>query len=54
MKVAVKTLDNSAAGEIDLAETVFGLPARADLLARVVRWQLARRQQGTQIGRAHV
>ncbi|MBM3481471.1 MAG: 50S ribosomal protein L4 [Alphaproteobacteria bacterium] len=47
MKVAVKTLDNSAAGEIDLAETVFGLPARADLLARVVRWQLARRQQGT-------
>jgi len=47
MKVAVKTLDNSAAGEIDLAESVFGLPARADLLARVVRWQLARRQQGT-------
>ena len=47
MKVAVKTLDNSAAGEIDLAETVFGLPSRADLLARVVRWQLARRQQGT-------
>ncbi len=47
MKVAVKTLDNSAAGEIDLAETVVGLPARADLLARVVRWQLARRQQGT-------
>jgi len=47
MKVAVKTLDNTAAGEIDLAETVFGLPARADLLARVVRWQLARRQQGT-------
>jgi large subunit ribosomal protein L4 len=47
MKVAVKTLDNTAAGEIDLADSVFGLPARADLLARVVRWQLARRQQGT-------
>ena len=47
MKVAVKTLDNIAAGEIDLSESVFGLPARADLLARVVRWQLARRQQGT-------
>jgi large subunit ribosomal protein L4 len=47
MKVAVKTLDNSAAGEIDLADAVFGLPARADILARVVRWQLAKRQQGT-------
>ena len=47
MKVAVKTLDNTAAGEIDLADSVFGLPSRADLLARVVRWQLARRQQGT-------
>jgi large subunit ribosomal protein L4 len=47
MKVAVKTLDNTAAGEIELAEGVFGLPARADILARVVRWQLAKRQQGT-------
>jgi len=47
MKVAVKTLDNTAAGEIDLADTVFGLPSRADILARVVRWQLAKRQQGT-------
>lgn len=47
MKVAVKTLDNTAAGEIDLADAVFGLPARGDILARVVRWQLARRQQGT-------
>ena len=47
MKVAVKTIDNKAAGEIDLAEAIFGLPARADILARMVRWQLARRQQGT-------
>ena len=47
MKVAVKTLDNSAAGGIELAETVFGLPGRAARLARGVRWQLARRQQGT-------
>lgn len=47
MKVAVKTLDNTAAGEIDLADAVFGLPSRADILARVVRWQLAKRQQGT-------
>ncbi len=47
MKVAVKTIDNKAAGEIDLAEAIFGLPARADILARMVRWQLAKRQQGT-------
>jgi large subunit ribosomal protein L4 len=47
MKIAVTTLDNAKAGEIDLAEAVFGLPARADILQRMVRWQLARRQQGT-------
>ena len=47
MKIAVTTLDNAKAGEIDLADSVFGLPKRADILARMVRWQLARRQQGT-------
>jgi large subunit ribosomal protein L4 len=47
MKVAVKTLDNKSAGEIDLADEIFGLPARKDILARMVRWQLAKRQQGT-------
>ena len=47
MKVAVTTLDNKNAGEIDLADEIFGLPARKDILARMVRWQLAKRQQGT-------
>ena len=47
MKIAVTTLDNAKAGEIDLADAVFGLPTRGDILARMVRWQLARRQQGT-------
>jgi large subunit ribosomal protein L4 len=47
MKVAVKTLDDAAAGDIDLADEVFGLPARPDLIARVIRWQLAKRRQGT-------
>ena len=47
MKVAVTTLDNKKAGEIDLADEIFGLPARKDILARMVRWQLAKRQQGT-------
>lgn len=47
MKVAVKTLDNKASGEIELNDGVFGLPARQDILARMVRWQLAKRRQGT-------
>ena len=47
MKAEVRTLDDEAAGEIDLADDVFGLPERVDLLHRVVTWQLAKRQQGT-------
>ncbi len=47
MKCAVTTLDNKPAGEIDLDESIFGLPARADILARMVNWQLAKRRAGT-------
>ena len=47
MKTAVTMLDGGAAGEIDLADEVFGLEPRADILQRVVRWQLAKRQAGT-------
>ena len=47
MKVKVVTLDNKAAGEVELADAVFGLPSRPDILKAVVRWQLARRQAGT-------
>jgi large subunit ribosomal protein L4 len=47
MKTQVITLDAGEAGEIELDDTVFGLEPRADILHRVVRWQLARRQQGT-------
>lgn len=47
MKHDVITLDNAAAGSIDLDESVFGLDVRADILHRVVRWQMARRQAGT-------
>ncbi len=47
MKCAVTTLDNKAAGEIDLDESIFGLPARADILTRMVSWQLAKRRAGT-------
>jgi len=47
MKCAVTTLDNKKAGEIDLDETIFGLPVRADILTRMVNWQLAKRRAGT-------
>ena len=47
MKLTVRTLDNKEVGDIDLADEVFGLPVRGDILARVVNWQLAKRRAGT-------
>jgi len=47
VKLAVKTLDNTEAGDIELADDVFGLPIRRDILARMVHWQLAKRRAGT-------
>jgi len=40
MKLKVQTLDAKAKGDIDLAADVFGLEPRADILHRVVTWQL--------------
>ncbi|WP_029013604.1 50S ribosomal protein L4 [Niveispirillum irakense] len=47
MKTSVKNLKNETVGEIELSEDVFGLPARQDILARMVLWQLAKRRAGT-------
>ena len=47
MKLDVVALDTGSAGEIDLADAVFGVEPRADILHRVVRWQRAKRQAGT-------
>ncbi|MBX6320301.1 MAG: 50S ribosomal protein L4 [Rhodospirillaceae bacterium] len=47
MKAQVIDLANGPVGDIELADSVFGLPVRKDILQRVVRWQLAKRQQGT-------
>ena len=47
MRLTVRNLDNQEVGDIELAEEVFGLPARRDILARVVNWQLAKRRAGT-------
>ncbi len=47
MKLAVKNLDNKSVGDIELADEVFGVPVRKDILARMVAWQLAKRRAGT-------
>jgi large subunit ribosomal protein L4 len=44
MKVEVKSLDGSRAGSIELDDGVFGLEPRADILHRVVTWQLEKRR----------
>ena len=47
MKLDVISLDASPKGSIELDDAIFGLTPRADILHRVVRWQLAKRQAGT-------
>lgn len=45
MKVKVLNLDGSAAkGEVELSDAVFGLEPRADILHRVITWQLENRR----------
>ncbi|MEH3105906.1 MAG: 50S ribosomal protein L4 [Sphingomonas fennica] len=44
MKVQVQTLDAAGNGEIELNDDVFGLEPRADILHRVVTWQLEKRR----------
>ena len=44
MKVQVQTLDAQGKGEIDLNDEIFGLEPRADILHRVVTWQLEKRR----------
>ena len=47
MKAKVVTLENKAAGDIDLDDAVFGAEVRKDILARMVNYQLAKRRAGT-------
>ncbi len=46
MKCDILTLDNTKAGAIDLADTVFGADIRKDIIARMVNYQLAKRRSG--------
>lgn len=47
MQADVTTLDAKKAGTVELSDAVFGLEPRADILQRMVRYQLAKRQAGT-------
>ncbi|PKP91688.1 MAG: 50S ribosomal protein L4 [Alphaproteobacteria bacterium HGW-Alphaproteobacteria-16] len=44
MKIKVQTLDAKASGDIELNDEVFGVEPRADILHRVVTWQLWNRR----------
>ena len=44
MKVQVKTLDASKGGDLELNDEIFGVEPRADILHRVVTWQLVNRR----------
>jgi large subunit ribosomal protein L4 len=47
MKLEITTLEGGKAGSIELSDTIYGLEPRADILARMVRYQLAKRRAGT-------
>jgi large subunit ribosomal protein L4 len=56
MKFDMTSMDGSATGSVELDDAIFGLEPRADLIARMVRWQLAKRQSGDHktLGRADI
>jgi large subunit ribosomal protein L4 len=47
MKADIQTIEAKKAGSLELADHIFGLEPRADIIHRVVQWQLNKRQQGT-------
>ena len=47
MKLNVVTLENKAAGDVEVSDKIFGLEVRKDILARVVQWQRDKARAGT-------
>ncbi|MEM7620395.1 MAG: 50S ribosomal protein L4 [Pseudomonadota bacterium] len=47
MQADVKTIDAEKSGTIELSDDIFGLEPRVDILHRMVKYQLAKRQAGT-------
>lgn len=54
--IAITNADGKAGEKVTLSDEIFGLEPRADILHRVVRWQLAKRQAGTHktLGRSEI
>src|SRR5271166_5908454 len=46
MQIDITTLDNGHAGSAELPDEIFATVPRADIMARVVHWQLAKRRSG--------
>lgn len=46
MDIEVITLSGKNTGKLKVSDEIFGLDPRDDILQRVVRWQLAKKQQG--------
>ncbi|MDH7794426.1 MULTISPECIES: 50S ribosomal protein L4 [unclassified Beijerinckia] len=47
MKIDILSIDGAQSGSIELNDEIFGLEPRADLIARMIRYQLAARRAGT-------
>lgn len=46
MDITVTTLDGRESGKLTLSDAIFGLEPREDILARMVRYQMAKRRSG--------
>ena len=46
MKQDILNLENKKIGNIELNDAIYGVEVRADILQRVVTWQLAKAQSG--------
>jgi len=47
MDLNVKTLEGKDAGKVSVSDAIFGLDPREDIIARMIRYQLAKKQQGS-------
>lgn len=47
MQIDVINFDGKSVGKVELADQIFGIDARADILHRVVTWQRAKSRAGT-------
>ena len=47
MQVEITTLDKGSAGSAELPDDIFAIKPRADIMARVVHWQMSKRRAGT-------